>query len=701
MCGIAGIIDTSCQTSRDTLEYYGRRMNALLRHRGPDDKGLWVDAQTGIVLAHRRLSILDLSPAGHQPMVSPCERYVLVFNGEIYNFRHLRKELDAISAWPWRGHSDTEVLLAGIRHWGLEQTLQKAVGMFALAVWDRQTHSLSLARDRLGEKPLYYGLIPQSSDFAGTCFVFASELKALRAIPGFPAEINRDVIPLYLRHRYIPTPYSIYAGIYKLWPGCILTFQGQRNIEPFPPTSSSPFLAKTRETVLRTTSGVISHVCQPIPYWSLGQAAYTGQQHPFSGTEAEAVDHVDRLLRQTVQGQMIADVPLGTFLSGGIDSSTIVALMQAQSTRPVQTFSIGFGDVSHNEAPYAKAVADYLKTQHTEYYVTEQDALNVIPRLPHIYDEPFADSSQIPTYLLSQLTRQAVTVSLSGDGGDEVFCGYWRYILGEQIWRRIQWLPTGIRNAISRAGLVLPVEWLNTGLSPVVPLFQKLDKVGRSIGDNIHKMARLIGSRNSLAFYQTAFSHWQQPLSIVRQPGTEELPYAFTRPDLLHPALLHNHILRQMTLLDTYTYLPDDILVKVDRAAMAVSLETRIPLLDHRIVEFALTLPVNMLYRERLGKRVLRTVLDRYVPRELVDRPKMGFGVPLARWLRGALRDWAEDLLDTSRLNREGFFRPEPIRHRWQEHLAGTYSRHYELWDILMFQAWLERQNSVSSTPLS
>ncbi len=661
-------------------------MSDALRHRGPDDGGVLVDEQAGIVLAHRRLAILDLSPAGHQPMVSACGRYVLVFNGEIYNFRQLRQQLEqeAPQSFPWRGHSDTEVLLAGIAHWGLERTLQQVVGMFALAVWDRRTGTLSLARDRLGEKPLYYGRIGQS-------FVFASELKAFRALPKFSGELHREVIPLYLRHRYVPTPYSIYRNIYKLWPGCILTFQGQPEIDPFPP-SFSPSLLKMREAVLRTASGVSSQACQSIPYWSLSQAAQAGFDHPFTGSEHEADDELERLLRAAVQGQMIADVPLGAFLSGGIDSSVIVALMQAQSSRPIRTFSIGFGDAGHNEAPYAKAVAAHLGTQHTEYYVTEQDALDVIPRIPQMYDEPFADSSQIPTFLLSQLTRQAVTVSLSGDGGDELFCGYWRYVLGEQIWRRMHWLSPTVRKGISRAALACPAEWLNTGFFGITPLFRKLDKVGRSIGDNVHKMARLIGSRDAFAFYQTAFSHWQQPLSIVQHAGNQEIPYAFTRPDLFPPVSPNNHILRHMMLVDTCSYLPDDILVKVDRAAMAISLETRIPLLDHRIVEFALSLPLELNYKNRIGKRALRHVLDRYVPRVLVERPKMGFGVPMARWLRGALRDWAEDLLDETRLRQGGIFHPEPIRRRWREHLAGRYSRHYELWDILMFQAWQQQQ---------
>ena len=674
MCGIAGLLDVRCQTPRDTLENYGRRMGDALRHRGPDDGGVWADEQAGIMMAHRRLAILDLSPAGHQPMVSACGRYVLVFNGEIYNFRQLRRQLDEELSQPvdWRGHSDTEVLLTGIALWGLTQALQRTVGMFALAVWDKQSGVLSLARDRLGEKPLYYG-------FLGSHFVFASELKALQKLPGFSGELHRDVLPLYLRHRYIPSPYSIYRNIYKLWPGCILSFQGQARIEPFPVSSDDTQHAS---------------VCQPVPYWSLRRTAQLGMRQPFPGNEHEAADELERLLRTSVQGQMIADVPLGAFLSGGIDSSAIVALMQAQSNRPIRTFSIGFGDAGHNEAPYAKAVADYVGTQHTEYYVTEQDALDVIPRLPQMYDEPFADSSQIPTFLLSQMTRQAVTVSLSGDGGDELFCGYWRYVLGEQIWRRMQWLHPGIRAAFSRTGLLIPAEWLNAGFSVFTPFFRKLDKVGRSIGDNVHKMARLIGSRDAFAFYQTAFSHWQQPLDVVRQSGNHEIPYAFTRPDLFPPVLPNEHILRHMMLVDMGGYLPDDILVKVDRAAMAVSLETRIPLLDHRIVEFALSLPMALNYQNRTGKRVLRKVLDRYVPREFVDRPKMGFGVPMARWLRGPLRDWAEDLLDEERLRQDGIFCPEPIRHRWREHLSERYSRHYELWDILMFQAWLRQETA-------
>lgn len=668
MCGLTGCWQSgsfSAERATATLD----AMATAIAHRGPDDRGIWLDADTGIGLAHRRLSILDLSPAGHQPMPSLSGRYVLVFNGEIYNHLELREELERNHPHPsppplrgresslegegslrWRGHSDTETLLAGFETWGIAATLQRAIGMFAIAVWDRAERNLTLARDRLGEKPLYYG-------WQGDCFLFGSELKALRAHPVFNSAIDRDALSLFLRHNCIPAPYSIYQGIHKLPPGTLLTLpSANRHVDPV-----------------------------PVAYWSLRDAVEQGQAQPFQGTDAEAITALDDLLRDAVQRQQLADVPLGAFLSGGVDSSTIVALMQAQSSQPVKTFTIGFHESAYNEAPYAKAVAHHLGTDHTELYVTPEEARAVISRLPEIYDEPFSDSSQIPTFLVSELTRQQVTVSLSGDAGDELFGGYNRYLLAGSIWRKIRWLPPTLRTLAARSMTALsPAAWdrFYGVLARVLPPRWRFSLPG----DKAHKLAEILTAASPELIYRGLVSHWPQPATVVigATEPTTVLNQAAAWPDLCFD--------QRMLYLDALSYLPDDILVKVDRAAMAVSLETRVPLLDHRVVEFAWRLPLAMKIRHGESKWILRQVLDRYVPRTLIERPKMGFGVPLDRWLRGPLRDWAEDLLDESRLRREGFFHPEPIRHKWAEHLAGTRNWQYHLWDVLMFQAWLEQR---------
>jgi len=672
MCGIAGIFDVTQSTQKEDLREYVRRMSETLIHRGPDDSGMWVDEKNGIALAHRRLSIIDLSPAGHQPMRSHGGRYLTVFNGEIYNFPKLRQELekDHPEGIAWRGHSDTEVFLAGISQWGIKKTLQKSVGMFAFALWDNKTKTLTLARDRMGEKPLYYG-------YAGNTVIFASELKALRSYPKFSSEIEKNVIPLYLRHSYIPAPYSIYKGIYKLLPGCLVTIRENKDISPFP---------------VSTHEKKDSRICRPIPYWSFDNITQKGIEQPFSGTDEEAAEMLEGLLRNAVKGQMLADVPLGAFLSGGIDSSTIVALMQAHSNRPVKTFSIGFYEKKYNEAEYAKAVAKHLGTEHTEFYVTEKGAMSVIPLLPELYDEPFGDSSQIPTYLLSKLTRNHVTVSLSGDGGDELFCGYSRYTSNYRLWNMISWMPAYLRTGISQILLAVPESLLNKGFFWLSPVFKTYDSSDSSVGHNFHKIAKVINRKNAIEFYQQCRSHWKRPLLTIANSNhvSKEIEYIFNQKGELHRKLLETHILHQMMVLDALAYLPDDILVKVDRAAMAVSLESRMPLLDHRMVEFAASLPYTMNYRHGVGKQILRQVLYQYVPKQLVERPKMGFGIPLEYWLRGQLREWAEALLTESRLRQEGYFRPKPIRKRWQEHVSGKRNWQYELWDILMFQAWLE-----------
>ena len=649
MCGLTGFYQYTTSGPPEQLRALVQRMNATLIHRGPDDVGDWVDAAAGIALAFRRLAIVDLSPAGHQPMASASGRYVLVFNGEVYNFQDLRRELQAQGCAPhFRGHSDTEVILAAIEAWGLRKAVERFVGMFAMALWDRQERTLHLVRDRLGIKPLYY-------TWAGPTFLFGSELKALRAHPAFCAGIDRDALALYLRHNYIPAPYSIYKGVFKLPPGTILSVTAGKNA-----------------------------MAQPVPYWSARTVAESGIAHPFTGSEEEAITELDGLLKEAVGLRMIADVPLGVFLSGGIDSSTVVALMQAQSRRPVRTFSIGFQEDSYNEAQHAKAVACHLGTDHTELYVTPEETMAVIPRLPMLYDEPFADASQIPTFLVSELARRHVTVSLSGDGGDELFAGYNRYFWGRSIWRQIGWMPRRLRGTAARtlAG-VSPGAWDRMFHTAGAVLPKNLRQ--RNPGDKLAKLAEVMSADGPDAMYLALVSHWKEPAALV--PGAFEPPTPLTQRDQW--ADLPDFTQRMMYL-DTITYLPDDILVKVDRASMGVSLEARVPLLDHRVVEFAWRLPLSLKIRNEQGKWLLRQVLYRYVPREIIERPKTGFGVPLDVWLRGPLRDWAEALLAEQRLRAEGFFQPEPIRSKWAEHLAGRHNWQYYLWSVLMFQSWLE-----------
>ena len=651
MCGISGYLDTTGQSTEEDLRATVLRMADTLRHRGPDDGGSWVDARAGMALGHRRLSILDLSPLGHQPMASACGRYVVVFNGEIYNFRALRQELEQ-AGHSFRGHSDTEVLLASLSKWGLEAAVRRFNGMFAFAVWDRQTRDLHLVRDRLGEKPLYYG-------WMGRAFLFGSELKALRRHPNFKAEVNRDSLALFLRHDYIPTPYSIYQGVEKLRPGTIAT------------------LAHDGAAYRLTTA----------PYWSALEAAERGVREPFEGTAEEALDHLDALLSDAVKLRLESDVPLGAFLSGGLDSSTIVSLMQRQSSRPVRTFTIGFWERDFDEAPQARLVAKHLGTEHTELYVTPDQALAVIQRLPVLYDEPFADSSQIPTYLISHLARQSVSVCLSGDGGDELFAGYTRYFIGRALWRNIGWIPVPVRHVASRGLRALaPGTWarLFDTLSPVLPKSMR----HRNPGDKVQKLAEILAVDTPDRMYLEMVSHWKAPASVVI--------CATESPTILTDRSRWAHIpdfTQRMMYLDAVTYLPDDILVKVDRASMGVSLEVRVPFLDHRVFEFAWRLPLALKIQHDQGKWLLRNLLARSVPRPLTDRPKMGFGVPIDHWLRGPLRDWAEALLDEARLRGEGFFHSEPIRRMWEEHLAGTRNWQYHLWDIVMFQVWLQESH--------
>lgn len=641
MCGFAGFIDASCSAPSTAWRSLLEHMGDALAHRGPDDSGIWLNAEAGIGLSHRRLSVLELSSAGHQPMMSASGRYVIVFNGEIYNHLDLRKELDCSA---WRGHSDTETLLAGVERWGLERTLQRSVGMFALAMWDQTDRSLTLARDRLGEKPLYYGR-------QGKTFLFGSQLKALKMHPSFEAKIDRDALASYLRFCYVPSPLSIYQGVFKLPPG----------------------------TLMRISAGD-RRLPEPKRFWSLREIADQGMRQPFQGSDAEAVSVLETKLLDAVRLQQIADVPLGAFLSGGIDSSTIVALMQVQSTRPVRTFTIGFKEAGYNEAEHAKAVAKHLGTDHTELYVNPQDAQNVIPRLAELYDEPFADASQIPTCLVSHMARAHVTVSLSGDAGDELFGGYTRYTLARQLFR----YPLPLRKIFAASVTALsPLAWnqlYNTG-AHVLPKSMRVDL----LGDKIHKLANIIGARSAAELYRGLVSTWSAPETVVigsKEPLTLLDDRSFWGAET---AIEHS-----MMALDALTYLPDDILVKVDRAAMGVSLETRVPFLDHRVVELAWRLPLSMKIRRGQGKWLLRQVLYRHVPKQLIERPKMGFGVPIGSWLRGPLRDWAQDLLAESRIRGEGFFVPGLIGEKWTEHLTGRRNWQYLIWNVLMFQAWRE-----------
>ena len=649
MCGLAGFLFPQGFHQADAAAVV-TRMRDTLAHRGPDDAGSWLDGGAGIALAHRRLSILDLSPAGHQPMQSTSGRFVLVFNGEVYNHLDIRRKLEKAGqgSTRWRGHSDTETLLAAIEQSGLEQTLRQCVGMFALALWDRQERELALARDRMGEKPLFYG-------WHGDVLLFGSELKALRAHPKFRSEIERNAVPAYLRHGYIPAPWSIWQGIRKLTPGCVVRFGG----------------------------GDLGTLPEPKPYWSLADAIAAGKTDPFRGSDKDAIDELERQLRDAIAGQMVADVPLGAFLSGGIDSSTVVALMQAQSSRPVKTFTIGFSEAGYNEAEHARAVARHLGTEHTELYVDAAQARAVIPDLPSMYDEPFGDSSAIPTHLVSHLARQHVAVSLSGDGGDELFGGYGRYFnhTGERIWRATRSLPVPLR--------ALAVSLVRSGVFSLAD--DALHAIGRplrrpnrrSLSAKTDLIAALAGCQTQDDYYRVMMSQWQSP-PVVHQSEASD-----SRSSARHVHPLTN-LVERMMFTDSLTYLPDDILAKVDRAAMAVSLETRVPILDHRVVELAWRLPYEMKVRHGQGKWALRQVLYRHVPPALIERPKMGFGVPVDQWLRGPLRGWAEDLLSEDRLVAQGFLDPRPIRRRWHQHVIGRDNWRDSLWLVLMWQAWMQ-----------
>ena len=650
MCGIAGFWAHDTAGAPADATATALAMADRIRYRGPDDRGAWCDTDAGYAVAHRRLAILDLSPAGHQPMRSASERWVLTYNGEIYNHLHLREQLAAAHAAPrWRGHSDTETLLAAVEAWGVESTLKRSVGMFAFALWDRAERTLWLARDRMGEKPLYYG-------WRRNVFLFASELKALRAFPAFDATVDRGAATLLLRLNYVPDPYSIYSGILKLPPGTFLCVKPGR-----------------REQA-------------PIRYWSLAAAAERGEAQPFGGSATAALDGLEQRLGAAVRGQMLSDVPLGALLSGGVDSSLITALMQANSPRPVRTFTIGVAEGEYDESMHARAVAAHLGTDHTELRLSGGEALALVPRIAATYDEPFADPSQLPTHLVMSLARAHVTVALSGDAGDELFGGYNRYRMAPKAWAYIDWIPTPLRRASGAALTAVSADTINRLAGPVARRAGVL-----FFGEKVHRLGLRLQQAHSLDdLYVALVAEWPHPERIV---VGGEIP-ANLLDDRAHWPVLADPVARMMAL-DGLIYLPGNILTKADRASMAVSLEARAPMLDRDVVEFVWSLPTHMKVRDGRGKWLLRQLLDRYVPRALVDRPKVGFGIPLDAWLRGPLREWAEALLAEDRLRREGFFHSEPIRVAWRRHLAGEASLGNRLWSVLMFQAWHEAQTSV------
>jgi asparagine synthase (glutamine-hydrolysing) len=638
MCGIAGFIGAA---SGGDIGATAEALAKSIAYRGPDDQGIWTDNECETALVHRRLSIIDLSAAGHQPMLSADGRYVISYNGEVYSFRPIADEL-AARGHKFRGHSDTEVILESFAVNGIEATLKRMIGMFAIALWDRRDRTLTLMRDRLGIKPLYWAKF-------GNTFLFGSELKALRAHPGWTPRIDQSAVAAFMRHNYIPAPRTIYEGVHKLEPGTVLTL----------PWRSEPNISR---------------------FWDARSVARDGSHNPVEGSDAELTEQLESLLKDAVGRRMIADVPLGAFLSGGVDSSTVVALMQAAKSGTVKSFSIGFDFEGYNEAPHAAAVARHLQTDHSELTVTSKEALDVIPRLADFYDEPFADSSQIPTYLVSAMTRKYVTVALSGDGGDELFAGYNRYQLTQRFWRSLSLMPRAVRKGAAAAlTAVRPDRW--TQILSALPSRLRPPQAG----DKVHKAAAVLRLDSADAVYRRLVSHWEpsEIMPQVAEPRSilDDATVAKDFPDLLE----------RMQFLDLVTYLPDDILTKVDRASMAVALEARVPLIDHRVVEFAWRLPENVKVRNGTSKWLLRQVLYRHVPSELIERPKMGFGIPLGEWLRGPLRDWAETLLNEQRLRQAGLLDAGMVRRYWADHLDGRRNWQYLIWDVLMLEAWRER----------
>ena len=650
MCGICGFYSKSSFKSDEII----KKMNLSIHHRGPDDSGIWQDGNAGIVFGHQRLSIIDPTPAGKQPMHSSSGRLILTYNGEIYNHLEIRSELQEIkSNIKWYSNTDTETLVEALDFWGIEVTLKKLVGMFAFAVWDRKLRSLTLVRDRMGEKPIYFGWQGIGDK---TVFLFGSELKALKVHPEFRGNINNDAIALQLRHNCIPAPYSIYKDIFKLLPGHYLQLKENDLVKKLLPN--------------------------PKPYWSLVEVATQGVNKLKSLSANDIEKELEQLLKISIKQQMMSDVPLGVFLSGGVDSSTVVALMQAQSNQPIKTFTIGFNEQEYNEAKYAKEVARYLGTEHTELYVSAEQAMAVIPKLAYIYDEPFSDSSQIPTFLISQLAKKKVTVALTGDGGDEVFCGYNRYILSKNLWNKLTLIPLPLRkNLASGIKSINSQSWNKFfKILPSLNQYTNLD-------DKVYKIASVLESKTLFDLYYKLISNWQNPNEILlngKEPRTFLTNYESELTKLDGQ--------QQMMLLDSMTYLPDDILVKTDRAAMATSLETRAPFLNHKLLEYAWQIPQPLKLKKTQSKWILRQILYKYIPKKLVERPKVGFGVPIDSWLRGPLKDWAQALLDKTKLRNQGFFNPDSISIKWTEHLSGKKNWQYEIWSILMFQEWLSKK---------
>ncbi|MEM7468800.1 MAG: asparagine synthase (glutamine-hydrolyzing) [Pseudomonadota bacterium] len=644
MCGIAGFINYRRELDADSLGDIATRQGDAIRHRGPDSGDVYVNQALGVALSHRRLAIIDLSPAGYQPMVSADGSHVIVYNGEIYNAAETRAELEK-QGIQFRGHSDTEVLLEACVAYGVEKAISRFVGMFAFAVLNLKEQKLTLVRDRLGIKPLYYAVSEND-------FIFGSELKAIRAHPACPHTLDYDAIGAYLRFQYVPTPHSVYRDVKKLGQGELLELD----------------LSRQNQT--------------PVPraYWSFHDKAVAGFSNLRSGDDREVVGEFDELLRDAVTRRMIADVPLGVFLSGGVDSSTVVALMQEASSTPVRSFSIGFDESQYNEAKYAAEIAKHLGTDHTELYVSPQQALDVIPKLTEMYDEPFADSSQIPTYLVSEMTRQHVTVALSGDGGDELFAGYNRYPTAERVAKKITWLPMPIRQSLAAVWQFIPTSVWDS-LFKVVPSKHR----PMYAGDKVHKFAQAF-TYNEDDFYKRLISIWNHPEEIAARGS--EIPTMLNGNTLSHelPSLLE-----RMQYWDTMMYMPDDILTKVDRASMAVSLEVRVPIIDHRVVEFAWTLPRNFKVRNGVSKWILREVLYKRVPKQLIERPKMGFAVPIDQWFRSSLKEWAGDLLSRDLINRYGLVKPEPIERIWAEHQSGNRNWAALLWNVIMLQSWCEK----------
>jgi asparagine synthase (glutamine-hydrolysing) len=639
MCGFVGVLSSALLNESTLL-----KMTSTLTHRGPDESNIWQDHVSGISFGHQRLSILELSSAGSQPMFSANGRFALVYNGEIYNHLACRKVLaESGFAVSWRGSSDTETLVEMISALGLEKTLKLTTGMFSLALWDKVQKKLFLARDRFGEKPLYYG-------WQGGSFLFGSEIKALKIHPHFLNEIDSNALGLFLQYNYVPTPLSIYRGISKLTPGSILS------------------VSLDHTTVCIST------------YWSAIDTMLIGKKNPFRGTVTEAIDETENILKRAVQSQLLADVPLGAFLSGGIDSSLIVSLMSAVSNTPVNTFTIGFDENGFNEAEYAKKIASHLGTNHTELYINPKDCFDVIPLLGSMYDEPFADSSQIPTYLVSKLAAGSVKVALSGDGGDELFWGYNRYFFAEKLWNSLRFIPKPFRSGLySSTNKLNTQQWdvLSSTLHYVLPKKYHFS----NLTDKLKKASSLLAVESFDDVYFRLVKQWENPGEILNFDFNPQ------NNKLIGSNLFQDNM-DKMMLNDLLTYLPDDILCKVDRAGMAVSLESRIPFLDHNVFEFSSSLPLPFKINKGTSKWILREILKKYIPENLINRPKMGFGIPLEAWLRGPLKEWADDLLNEKAIKESGILTPKVVSQKWEEHISGKRNWHYQLWAILMFQAW-------------